>query len=49
MRFLLPLALFALALPSRADLVIYNVSGDLSSFSGAGFRPLSLQLRHSGQ
>lgn len=42
MRFLLPLALFTLALPSRADLVVYNVSGDLSSFSGAGFFGLSL-------
>lgn len=42
MRFLLPLALFILALPSRADMVIYNVNGDLSSLSGPGFIGFSL-------
>lgn len=42
MRFLFPLALFVLALPSRADLVVYNVNGDLTSLSGSGFLGLSL-------
>jgi hypothetical protein len=42
MRFILPLALFALALPSRADIVLYDVTGNLSSLSGAGFLGFSL-------
>jgi hypothetical protein len=42
MRFILPLALFVLALPSRADIVVYDVTGNLSSLSGPGFLGFSL-------
>lgn len=42
MRFLLAIALFALALPSSAASLYYTISGDLSAFSGSGFVGLSL-------
>lgn len=42
MRHLLALVLFAFTIPARADMVLYNVTGDLSSFSGPGFLGFSL-------
>jgi hypothetical protein len=42
MKILLPLALLALSAPSRADLLIYDVTGDLTSLNGSGALTFSL-------